>query len=133
VACLDGLNQDDLDWRPIASANSLHVLATHIFGVLEQNLLGILGGQSVQRDRDAEFVAKASSAEPVQKRWNELKERIPSSLAKLSSTALSRKYSHPRRDSLLTGREILVMVTRHAAEHLGHAELTRDLLKARRG
>ena len=40
---------------------------------------------------------------------------------------LDRERVHPRR-GLLTGREILIVVARHAAEHLAHAELTRDLL-----
>jgi hypothetical protein len=33
----------------------------------------------------------------------------------------------------VTGRAILIVVARHAAEHLGQAELTRDLLRAGRG
>jgi hypothetical protein len=39
---------------------------------------------------------------------------------------------HPRRGPL-SGREILIVVARHAAEHLGQAELTRDLMKAATG
>jgi hypothetical protein len=31
---------------------------------------------------------------------------------------------------MLTGREILLVVARHAAEHLGQADLTRDLATA---
>jgi hypothetical protein len=30
---------------------------------------------------------------------------------------------------VLTGREVLLVVARHAAEHLGQVELTRDLTK----
>ncbi len=43
--------------------------------------------------------------------------------------ALLAPHHHPRR-GWSTGREILLIVARHAAEHLGQAELTRDLLLA---
>jgi hypothetical protein len=43
---------------------------------------------------------------------------------------LGATYRHPRRGAI-SGREILIVVARHAAEHLGQAELTRDLWKAR--
>jgi hypothetical protein len=43
---------------------------------------------------------------------------------------LDQHYTHPRRGDM-TGREILIKTVRHAAEHLGHAELTRDLLRVR--
>ncbi|MCB0140064.1 MAG: DUF664 domain-containing protein, partial [Caldilineaceae bacterium] len=38
-------------------------------------------------------------------------------------------FTHPRRGQM-SGRAILMVVMRHAAEHMGHAELTRDLLYA---
>jgi hypothetical protein len=129
VACLNGLDEDELNWRPLESANSLYVLATHMLGNLEENILGIMSGQPIHRDRDAEFTMQAFSADPVQKRWGELKERIGIGLAKLPAIALEREYKHPRRGAL-TGREVLLVVARHSTEHLGHAELTRDLLKA---
>ena len=38
--CLDGLDESALNWKPIDSANSLYVLATHTMGNLEGNCLG---------------------------------------------------------------------------------------------
>ena len=29
----------------------------------------------------------------------------------------------------ISGREVLIVVARHTAEHLGHAELTRDMAR----
>ena len=40
--------------------------------------------------------------------------------------------AHPRRGTI-TGRDVLIVVARHAAEHWGEAQLTRSLLKARTG
>jgi hypothetical protein len=130
VACLDGLGERDLNWKPIESANSLWVLATHVLGSAEENILGVVCGHPVQRNRDAEFVAKAASPEVIQKRWSELRERMAQGLENITSAALSREIAHPRRGRML-GRDALVSFASHAAEHAGHAELTRDLLKSR--
>ncbi|MBN1310607.1 MAG: hypothetical protein JXB30_04240 [Anaerolineae bacterium] len=41
-------------------------------------------------------------------------------------------HEHPRRGQM-AGRAELIIVARHAAEHMGQAELTRDLLFSARG
>lgn len=131
VACLDGLNEDELNWRPLSDANSLFVLATHILGTAEENILGVLCGQQVDRQRQAEFATRGGSAEPIRLRWNELRERMSQGLVRLSPAKLDDEREHPRRGRQ-TGREVLIVVARHAAEHLGHAELTLDLLRDER-
>jgi hypothetical protein len=42
---------------------------------------------------------------------------------------LDRPRSHGTRENV-NGRDMLLIVARHAAEHVGHAELTLDLMKA---
>lgn len=132
IVCLDGLPEDDLNWRPIETANSLYVLATHILGTTEENIVGTLCGQQVERQREAEFAASGASAEPIQSKWSELRIRIEQCLEHLPSGELDRKREHPRRGQL-TGREVLIVVARHAAEHMGQAEFTRDLLLVSQG
>ena len=132
LACLDGLPEDDLNWRPLDNANSLYVLATHILGTTEENLLGVLCGQPTHRQREAEFAAQGPSVEPINARWLALQKVIRQSLEQLPPGELEREREHPRRGQL-TGLEVLIVVARHAAEHMGHAELTRDLLFAERG
>lgn len=130
VGCLDGLSEAHLNWRPAApDTNSLYALATHTLGNAEENLLQTLLGQPVGRDRDGEFAARGDSARAMAARWSALRAEIGSRLAKLPADALDAPYAHPRRGPL-TGRELLLVVARHAAEHLGQAELTRDLLRA---
>ena len=131
-SCLEGLEEDDLNWRPLDSANSLYVLAVHIIANVEANILGVLCSQDIIRHREEEFKARGSSVEPVQKRWLDIQERISSQLAKLSSKDLDKEYAHPRRGRI-TGRDLMITIARHAAEHVGHAELTRDLLFTARG
>ena len=66
VATLDGLEADELNWRPAgAETNSLFVLATHMLGALDETLLGVLCGQPRPRDRDAEFGASDATADPL--------------------------------------------------------------------
>jgi uncharacterized damage-inducible protein DinB len=132
LACLDGLGEDDLNWRPIESANSLYVLAVHVIANVEANILGVLCSQNIVRHRDEEFKARGSSPEPVLQRWRDVQERVSPPLARLSSSDLDKEYEHPRRGKI-TGRDLLIAIARHAAEHVGHAELTRDLLYTTRG
>ena len=54
VATLDGLEADELNWRPGgAETNSLFVLATHMIGALDETLLGVLCGQPDREELDA--------------------------------------------------------------------------------
>jgi uncharacterized damage-inducible protein DinB len=132
IACLDGLSAEELNWRPIENANSLYILATHILGTTEENLLGVLCAQPTSRKREAEFAAKGASVEPIRRKWLELQQRIKVGLDGLPSGELERERMHPRRGRLL-GREVLIVVARHATEHMGQAELTRDLLYVSQG
>lgn len=132
LLCLDGLEEDDLNWRPLDNANSVYVLAIHMIANVEANILGVLCSQNIIRHREEEFNSRGSSVEPVRQRWLDIQERISSHLAQLSSSDLDREYEHPRRGKT-TGRDLLITIARHAAEHVGHAELTRDLLYTARG
>lgn len=132
MECLDGLAEDDLNWSPLENANSLFVIATHILGTAEENILGVLCGQSIQRRREAEFAIQAGGVESIRSNWLELRERIKRSLESLPPGELTRERKHPRRGGL-TGHEVFMVLARHAAEHMGHAELTRDLLFAKHG
>jgi hypothetical protein len=130
IACLDGLDEGQLNWRPPADgANSVWVLAVHSLANAEENILSILGGRPSTRDRDAEFRARGVSPEALRERWSTLRPSLQEAIRTLPPADLDREYAHPRRGTL-TGREILLLVTQHAAEHLGHAEVTRDLLKS---
>ena len=130
VACLEGLDGDSLNWSPLDDANSLYVLATHTMGNVRHNLLNVLCGLPLTRDRDAEFVARGASAAEIEGRWNELKARVSEAIEKLPPDDLDRERDDPQR-GIITGRELLLFVARHAAEHYGQAQLTRDLAKSR--
>ena len=132
LACLAGLDEAALNWRPLPTANSLYVLATHMIGNIEETVWGLVCGHAIVRDRDAEFSSAGQDAQVLQTRWQTLQTQIANRLAHLSPLDLAQERLHPRRGPL-TGWAILLIVARHAAEHLAHAELTRDLLAGQRG
>jgi hypothetical protein len=132
LSCLEGLEEDDLNWRPLENANSLYILAVHVIANVEANILGVLCLQEINRHREEEFKAHGISIVPVLQRWRNVQKRVTSCLAKFTSDDLDKEYNHPRRGRI-TGRALLITIARHAAEHVGHAELTRDLLFNARG
>lgn len=132
LACLDGIDAEGLNWRPPApETNSLYVLAFHTMGSAEEAIISVLGGEHVARDRDAEFRVSGDSAAPLYARWEALRPRLRETLARLTPADME-KTVHHRRFGAMSGRTFLILSTQHPAEHAGHAELTRDLLKASR-
>ena len=67
------------------------------------------------------------SIEPILSKWSDLQIRVKECIENLSSENLTNIRKHPRRGEL-AGWEILIIVARHATEHMGQAKLTRDLL-----
>lgn len=122
---------DQLDWRPPAEgANSLYAIAVHVLANARENLLGTLCGHAIpDREREAEFAASGGSAAGFREDWLALRDELETALAGLDQRALDRIYTHPRRGAV-TGREVLLVVAGHTAEHAGQAELTRDLALA---
>ena len=133
VGALDGLTAEELNWQPTAPAtNSLYAIATHVLGNAEENLLGTLCRQPHTRDYGREFGAAAVVPDAVRAHWTDLRERVAQAFEALTHEDLDSAREHPRR-GMITGRDVLMVVARHTAEHWGEAQLTRSLLKARTG
>jgi hypothetical protein len=121
--------QKNTDRPPAPHANCLYALVVHTLGNAEENLLWTLFDQPSQRNREQEFLMEGPSKDALILRWNGLHEQLQQALLSLSLQDLAQEHLHPRRGSI-TGLDILIVVARHAAEHLGQAELTRDLVLA---
>ena len=130
LECLNGLSPTELNWKPIDSANSLYVLSTHVLGNVEGNILGTLCGQQVNRKREEEFKASGDSIGSILSKWSALKMLINEGMDNLSPEDLNDIREHPYFGNI-SGWGILIIVARHAAEHMGQAMLTRDLVKNR--
>ena len=126
---------DDLDatgrvWHPdVADANSVLALLNHTISNAEDNLLGTVLGQSMHYERQADFDRPAASKDAICARWMRLRSTFEAALPALDDSRLTETASHPRRGPV-TRLDALIVVTRHAAEHLAQAELTRDFYRA---
>lgn len=134
AACLDGLTERQMNWRPpIGGANSVYALATHTLGNARAWVLGIACGRDIGRDRPGEFAASGADAARVRDEAARLSGEIRDALRALDPARLDQRLvpaqelwgeSPPREISV---RDALIQVIEHASLHLGHLQLTRDL------
>lgn len=134
IAQIDGLPDDTFNHAlPFAGANTLAALATHSVGMGEFWVLALVGGRVIARDRPAEFQAVGSAPQLVQRfeRWIADTHAL---LAPLPDSEMSRvvdppaAFRGPELPAVITVRDCLLHVVEHTATHLGHIQLTRDLL-----
>ena len=86
---VDGLTEQQLNWRPSSgTANSAYAIASHVVGSTRVYALGFGCGQTVTRDRSAEFVASGSSAQDLVTALRQLADEITTALATLAPATL---------------------------------------------
>ncbi len=135
VACLDGLTEAQINWRPtLDEGNSLYALAAHTMGNARAWVLGIACGVEMRRDRPAEFASSGADVSRLRAELAALTAQIADALQAMTAEQLERRFvppqelwggGNPVRE--ITPRYALLHVIEHASLHLGHAELTRDL------
>lgn len=134
LAATDGLSAEQLDSAPWNDASTLFVLATHAISATEWNFVEVLAGQKVDRSRQAEFDSRAASVDDPQgllkERLTAAQAAIESALAGLSADDWDGPHYHMFMDKHLSGHELVVRALAHTAEHVGHAEMTRQWLDA---
>jgi hypothetical protein len=132
LACLDGLSPAEQLWHPSAvGANSILAIGNHALSNAADNILRVIDGQIVPRDRATEFEVLPASADELRERWRALEPRLSRVLEDLTTNDLARHVELGWRDPAPIF-EVMIMAIRHAAEHQGQAELTRDLVLAAR-
>jgi uncharacterized damage-inducible protein DinB len=133
LAALDGLSDELLNQPvPLPEANTLYALATHLAGAGEFWTLVLAGGRTIPRDRPAEFHASGTLADLVA-RYERWIANLHAVLDTLPDAALERHadptpYRAWQGDEPLTVRACLLHAVEHSALHLGHLQLTRQLL-----
>ncbi len=133
AVAFDELDEVGRAWRPNApGANDVLTLVNHTISNAEDNLLGTIAGLDVAYQRQADFDAPEADPAIVRARWDGVSAAFEAALPHLDDQRLFEEITHPRRGTI-TRFDALVVVTRHAAEHLAHAELTRDLYRAHAG
>lgn len=121
--------------RPrLPGANSPFQLVTHCLGVLDYWAGRCIAGRGIQRDRDAEFTAEGRTAELAARSATAIGQ-ARSDIAKLQPRQPLR-YAPPSSwqptdvEQSLTQSEALIHIIEELYQHLGHLELTRDILRA---
>ncbi len=139
---LDGIPADDLNsWLPrdgMRDVNTFFVLATHTVGAGEFWILEAAGGQSIDRNRAAEFSA-TGSLEQLRVRFDHWLADSAEVFAAMDDAKLASMFeraANPERGmsaARLTRAECVAHALEHTAVHLGHLQLQRQLWDAEQG
>jgi hypothetical protein len=132
--CLRGLTDEQMNRVPdLEGANSAFVIGTHALGNARAWVLGIACGQSIVRDRPAELASSGSFAD-FDRAASAVCAEIERALRNLDSTDLDRRFK-PSQELWGAGelqevskRIALADVLEHASMHLGHVQMTRDMV-----
>lgn len=133
TTALEGLPDAALDWTPTSGMSSLAVLATH---AVTSTLfwVGAASGTSPERDqyfgkdRPASFQARGTNAELLRERITATLPDIERMLRQGTDVSLTDEMPWvDQGDRHRTGGECLVHAAAHLREHVGQAQLMRDL------
>jgi hypothetical protein len=127
------LGDDLANRRPnLPDANSAYAILTHCLGVMEYWGGGTVAERDFSRDRASEFVAHGGAVE-LAERAGAARRRLAEDIAgHVSMAAPANVRPHPEDPRPYDQRKgaVLVHVLAELNQHLGHMELTRDLVLA---
>ena len=122
---LDGLEGEALNWRPVGDeSSSIYMLVSHMMG-MAGGMCAIARGEEPQRDRAAEFAATGTNADDLRALIDDTQTKVEQALETVTEEMLSATREFVGNES--TGAGMLLVMTRHLGEHLGHVALTRQL------
>jgi hypothetical protein len=130
---LDGLSAEGLDWSPGEGFNSLAVLAAHLAGSQKYWLGDVLSGRPSVRDRDAEFATSDVDAATLAAKLLAARADSTQIVSGLSLDSFAEMRLSPRHGCEYTVAWVLHHALEHLAQHVGHAQLTRQLWDQRQG
>jgi hypothetical protein len=122
------LDEAALNWTPLSAemTNSVYSLVVHICGSESQMIHHLVGGLQINRDRDAEFIAKGTSVAELEGLMKNASKTSREVLESLNAGQLTEV-----RDSGLWGkftvRRAILRQIHHQALHLGQVQLTKQL------
>jgi hypothetical protein len=133
--CLRELDDEQINRVPdVPGANSAFVIGTHVLGNARAWVLGIACGQALTRERAAEFASSGTFAD-FDRAAKGICAEIEEALKGLDPSTLDRRFKPPSElwgageVQELSARIALADVLEHASMHLGHLQVTRDLLE----
>lgn len=130
----EDINEEDLNRAlTLPESNSLFALATHLVGAGEFWVLVLVGQRDIPRDRPAEFHATGRAKDLLARyeRWLQAVHEVLDTLSDESLDAVVRTpvgYRSTTTRETHNVRDALLHAVEHSALHLGHIQLTRQLL-----
>lgn len=139
IAQLDGLPDAMLNRPlPVGETNTLFALGTHLVGAGEFWVLALVGGRAVSRDRLAEFQATGHGPDLITRyeRWlmavHDVLDNLPDeAMSRFADPPMEYRGTGGLADRQLTVRDCLLHAVEHSALHLGHIQITRQVVLAR--
>jgi len=126
-ATLEGLEAGSLDRKPGVNTNSLSVLVVHMAGSERFWIGDIAMNDPSDRNRDREFQAAGLSPEDLVNRLDTSLSYIRQALEALTLQDLEQPRTAPDNRKVTVGW-CLEQVLAHTANHVGHMQLTRQVL-----
>jgi uncharacterized damage-inducible protein DinB len=129
-AVLVDLPASALDWKPAGETNSLAVLAVHTAASERYWMGDVAMDEPSGRNREAEFVTRGLNAADLTDRLDASLTYCQGVLERLTLEDLEKRRMHHERE--VTVGYALAHTLEHAATHLGHMQITRQVWEAYR-
>jgi uncharacterized damage-inducible protein DinB len=136
---LQNLPDAAMDWQPAENANSFGVLVLHSVSATRFLVRAGVGEQVSlaeyrAEDRPAAFASKGRSVAELARAITDARTEIEQLVASADADGLSAMRTFPEDPSQdKTGVQCLIHAAAHLREHVGQAQLTRDLWLAENG
>ena len=126
---INGMSNDAANWHPLSEGtNSVYAILSHVIGADRFWVHQVIGGETVQRDREADFASSGDLSELLD-RWDREWADIESLLGQLTHGQLleTRTVSFRAEPRSFTIQWIILHLISHYATHLGHIQLTAQM------
>ena len=129
---IEELGDDLANQEPdLLNANSPYGILTHCIGVIDYWTGNLIGDRGILRDRPAEFAARGTATD-IRIRVEAVKQRLREDIANLDGPAEPSEplagYNPSGGPDNWTQGAALIHTYEELAQHLGHMDITKDLL-----
>lgn len=124
------LGDERINQRPnnMSNTSTPFVILTHCVGLTRYWLGTVIAGRQIQRDRDAEFSAHGTVAD-IRQAVRQVQQEMQEDVKRVRGDQLSAfpETVRPQHKEWTQGH-FLIQCYKELAQHLGHMELTRDVM-----
>lgn len=121
---ISGLDAEALNWKPGDETNSIAVLVSHGLDA-ERFCVANMADVTLDRDREAKFRTQVSNADELLGVIDATEKEVDGYLDQLTADKLGANVT--RGDRARSGAEWVLHALEHSCEHIGQAELTRQM------